>query len=87
MNGHELLGVIKADPRLRQVPTVVLTTSSAVEDLHRAYGNYANAFVTKPPNYDALRTAVLSIDEFFLKTAARPNADPLAADVPDDGSG
>ncbi|MEE4546244.1 response regulator [Streptomyces sp. V4-01] len=72
MNGQELLAVLKADPALVTVPIVVLTTSSAPDDINAAYSSYANAYVTKPVNLDDFNRAVRGIDNFFLDTVAHP---------------
>ena len=69
MNGHELLGLLKTDKRLRTIPVVVLTSSSSDTDVLAAYGSHANAYVTKPIALDEFITAVQSIDDFFLRTA------------------
>ncbi|MEV6028883.1 response regulator [Streptomyces sp. NPDC052036] len=71
MNGRELLAVIKEDEDLRTIPVVVLTTSSAPEDVTGAYRKHANAYVTKPVNLDDFERAVQSIDAFYLETATR----------------
>ncbi|MFI6019165.1 response regulator [Streptomyces sp. NPDC051287] len=71
MNGRELLAVIKEDEDLRTIPVVVLTTSSAPEDVTGAYRKHANAYVTKPVNLDDFERAVQSIDMFYLETATR----------------
>jgi CheY-like chemotaxis protein len=60
-DGREVLAEIKADERLRLIPTVVLTTSEAEEDVLRAYGLHANCYVTKPVDFEAF-TAVSAID-------------------------
>ncbi|SFF77287.1 Response regulator receiver domain-containing protein [Actinacidiphila alni] len=71
MNGRELLAVLKQDERLRIIPTVVLTTSSAPEDVEAAYRRHANAYVTKPVNLDEFTAAVSKIDMFYLDMATR----------------
>jgi len=68
MNGRELLAVIKQDPDLRTIPVVVLTTSSAPDDVTGAYREHANAYVTKPVNLEGFERAVQSIDAFYLET-------------------
>ncbi|MEU1120980.1 MULTISPECIES: response regulator [unclassified Streptomyces] len=72
MNGRDLLKVLKADEDLQTIPVVVLTTSTAPEDVTGAYSSHANAYVTKPVNLEEFETAVQSIDAFYLDTAARP---------------
>ncbi|MFE6184644.1 response regulator [Streptomyces sp. NPDC056465] len=72
MNGHDLLKVLKTDDDLQTIPVVVLTTSTAPDDVSGAYGSHANAYVTKPVNLEAFEQAVQSIDAFYLDTATRP---------------
>ncbi|MFG3281539.1 response regulator [Streptomyces sp. NPDC048111] len=72
MNGRELLRVLKADADLQTIPVVVLTTSSAPDDVTDAYTSHANAYVTKPVNLEEFEQAVQSIDAFYLETATRP---------------
>ena len=74
MSGRELLAVIKDDPDLRLIPTVVLTTSHAAEDVAGSYSGHANAYVTKPVTLDSFTEAVRTIDGFFLDTASVPGA-------------
>ena len=76
MNGHELLAVLKTDERLKVIPVVVLTTSSAPRDVAEAYRSHANAFITKPVTLDDFARAVRSIDTFFLDTVTRVPRDP-----------
>jgi len=71
-SGHEVLAEIKADPQLRKIPVVVLSTSSAVEDVEQSYENYANVFVTKPVDFDHFTSVVKQIDDFFLTVASLP---------------
>ncbi|MFF8510770.1 response regulator [Streptomyces sp. NPDC015492] len=71
MNGRDLLKVLKSDPSLQTIPVVVLTTSSAPDDVSGAYSSHANAYVTKPVNLDEFEAAVQSIDAFYLDTATR----------------
>jgi CheY-like chemotaxis protein len=71
-SGHEVLAEIKADPQLRKIPVVVLSTSSAIEDVEQSYENYANVFVTKPVDFDHFTSVVKQIDDFFLSVASLP---------------
>ena len=71
-DGRHLLENIKSDPELSRIPVVVLTTSSAEEDILRSYKLHANAYVTKPVDFDAFMTAVRQIDEFFLQVVRLP---------------
>lgn len=71
-SGHEVLAEVKADPDLRSIPVVVLTTSSNVEDVVRSYDQYANVYVTKPVDFDDFTRVVAQIDEFFAHVARLP---------------
>jgi chemotaxis family two-component system response regulator Rcp1 len=70
--GHEVLAEVKADPELRRIPVVVLTTSGAEEDVARAYDSHANVFVTKPVDFDHFTRVIKQIDDFFLTVAQLP---------------
>ncbi|MFE5560647.1 response regulator [Streptomyces sp. NPDC056544] len=72
MNGRDLLRVLKSDETLQTIPVVVLTTSSAPDDVVGAYSSHANAYVTKPVNLEEFERAVQSIDSFYLDTATHP---------------
>jgi CheY-like chemotaxis protein len=75
MDGREVLSVIKADPGLRIIPVVVLTTSYAEEDVLRAYHLNANCYVTKPVDLEKFIQVVQSIDRFWLTVVTLPPAD------------
>ena len=72
-DGREVLEEVKKDSDLGRIPVVVLTTSSADEDILRSYQLHANAYVTKPVGFDLYTEAVRQIDEFFLALARLPN--------------
>lgn len=67
-----MLEKIKSDPELALIPVVVLTTSSAEEDILRSYKLHANAYVTKPVDLDQFISAVRQIDEFFVTVVRLP---------------
>jgi len=71
-NGQEVLAEIKQDPELRQIPVVVLTTSKADEDILRSYNLHANAYITKPVDFDRFVEVVRKIDDFFLTVVTLP---------------
>ena len=73
MDGREVLAELKADPRLRMIPVVVLTTSEAEEDVIRSYSLHANAFVTKPVDFDQFAEVIRKIDEFFVSVVRLPS--------------
>jgi two-component system response regulator len=71
-DGRQVLERIKSDPDLAHIPVVVLTTSSAEEDIQRSYKLHANAYVTKPVDLDQFIAAVRQIDEFFVTVVRLP---------------
>jgi CheY-like chemotaxis protein len=72
MDGREVLAAIKEDEGLRRIPVVVLTTSEAEEDVLRSYSLHANAYVTKPVDFERFIDVVRSIDEFFVTVVRLP---------------
>ena len=72
MDGREVLAEVKADPELRMIPVVVLTTSEAEEDVVASYALHANAFVTKPVDFDRFVEVVRQIDDFFVRVVRLP---------------
>ncbi|MFE3739027.1 response regulator [Streptomyces sp. NPDC059134] len=75
-DGRQVLEQIKTDPELALIPVVVLTTSSAEEDILRSYKLHANAYVTKPVDLDQFIAAVRQIDEFFVTVVRLPGRMP-----------
>jgi CheY-like chemotaxis protein len=71
-DGREVLAEVKADPHLRQIPVVVLTTSGAEQDIVRSYDLHANAYVTKPVDLAQFMHAIQSIDDFFVTIVRLP---------------
>ncbi|MEV7680153.1 response regulator [Streptomyces sp. NPDC088341] len=71
-DGRQVLERIKTDPDLAPIPVVVLTTSSAEEDILRSYKLHANAYVTKPVDLEQFISAVRQIDEFFVTVVRLP---------------
>lgn len=72
-NGREVLKEIKDDPDLRRIPVMVLTTSSAEQDLQKAYNLHANCYVTKPVDLDQFLAVVRSIENFWFKIVTLPS--------------
>jgi CheY-like chemotaxis protein len=72
MHGREVLAAVKADHRLQTIPVVILTTSEAEEDVLRSYQLHANAYVTKPVDFDRFMDVVRAIDEFFVSVVRLP---------------
>lgn len=72
-DGREVLAEIKADPHLRSIPVVILTTSEADLDIHKAYNLHANCYITKPVDYDQFIRVVHSIQDFWLSIVKLPH--------------
>lgn len=71
-SGLEVLAEVKADPDLRRIPVVVLTTSGSAEDIARSYDLHANVYVAKPVDFDEFARVVQQIDQFFGRVAELP---------------
>ena len=71
-DGRQVLERIKTDPEMALIPVVVLTTSSAEEDILRSYKLHANAYVTKPVDLEQFIGAVRQIDDFFVSVVKLP---------------
>ena len=71
-DGREVLAEIKKDPELGRIPVVVLTTSAADEDILRSYQLHANAYVTKPVDFERFIQVIRQIDEFFVSVVKLP---------------
>jgi CheY-like chemotaxis protein len=71
-DGRQVLEEIKSDQSLRQIPVVVLTTSQADEDILRSYALHANAYVTKPVDFEQFIAVVRQIDQFFVSVVKLP---------------
>ena len=64
---------IKADPNLRRIPVMVLTTSNAEKDLKKAYNLHANCYITKPVDLDQFVNVVRSIEHFWFHIVTLPS--------------
>ncbi|HEX4853642.1 response regulator [Arenimonas sp.] len=73
-DGREALREIKADPELREIPVVVLTTSKAEEDVANSYSAGANSFITKPVSFAALIEVVQTLGKYWLQIVDLPAA-------------
>lgn len=71
-DGRQVLEEIKADPNLKRLPVIVLTSSSAEEDILRSYDLHANAYVTKPVRLQEFISAVKAIEDFWLSVVRFP---------------
>jgi CheY-like chemotaxis protein len=73
-DGLEVLAELKADPELRVIPVVILTTSQAEEDIVRSYALHANAYVTKPVDFERFIEVIRQIDNFFITVVKLPHS-------------
>ena len=73
MDGREVLAEVKADPDLKTIPVVVLTTSSAEQDILQSYQLQANCYITKPVDLEQFIKVVRSIEDFWLTIVTLPN--------------
>ncbi|TRO31178.1 response regulator [Pseudomonas sp. ALS1131] len=72
MDGREALQAIKSDVLLRGIPVVVLTTSSAEEDILSSYNMGSNSFITKPVTYTGLIEVVKTLGRYWLEIVELP---------------
>ncbi len=72
VNGHEVLEKIKADPKLRRIPVIVLTASTREEDVVRSYDLGVNTFITKPVEFEKFIEVVTTIKEYWIVIATLP---------------
>ena len=71
-DGRAVLAEIKADPDLKRIPVVVLTTSTDEQDVLRAYNTHANCYITKPVDLKQFLSVVEAIDNFWLTIVKLP---------------
>jgi len=72
MDGREALKEIKADPELRKIPVVILTTSTADPDIAKAYDLGANSFISKPAAFNMLVNIMRSIGQYWFNVVVLP---------------
>jgi CheY-like chemotaxis protein len=72
-DGLEVLAELKEDPSLRLIPVVILTTSQAEEDILRSYALHANAYVSKPVDFERFIEVIRQIDSFFITVVRLPH--------------
>jgi CheY-like chemotaxis protein len=71
-DGREMLAEIKADEQLRRIPVVVLTSSSAEQDILVTYDLHANCYITKPVDLGQFSTVVKALAEFWFTVVKLP---------------
>lgn len=72
-DGREALKEIKADPDLRRIPIVVMTTSQAEEDVFRSYDFGASSFITKPVTFDRLVELMKALGNYWVEFVELPD--------------
>ncbi len=77
MDGRESLARIKADPNLRRIPVVILTTSKAEEDVLRSYDLGVNSFIIKPVSFNALVDILQGIHHYWFEIVELPSTEPV----------
>jgi len=77
-DGREALLAIKADPDLRQIPVVVLTTSVADEDVMRSYDSGANSFISKPVTFEGMVKLMMGLGRYWFEIVGLPSQDEQA---------
>jgi CheY-like chemotaxis protein len=71
-DGREVLAEVKTDEELRRIPVIILTTSTAEQDILKAYSLHANSYINKPVDFDQFFNIIQRIEEFWLNTAKLP---------------
>ena len=72
-NGHEVLEYIKEKDALKQIPVIMLTTSSSEKDILMSYKNHANCYITKPVDVDNFLKVIYSIENFWINIVTLPS--------------
>ncbi len=74
-DGREVLRRIKAEPALQKIPVIVLTTSSAEQDIERCYAYGANSYVQKPVDLQGFFQAIARLKDYWFEVAILPRTD------------
>jgi CheY-like chemotaxis protein len=79
MSGHEVLEIVKADPFLRTIPVIVLSTSRSEEDIRKSYFLQAACYIRKPESFDEFQRICTNIQKFWMRRATLPG--PIDSEV------
>lgn len=71
-DGREVLAEIKADPDLRRIPVLILTTSKAEQDIRHAYDHHANSYLVKPADLEQFLALMQDVERFWLSRVKLP---------------
>ena len=71
-DGREVLLEIKNDEKLKSIPVLVLTSSSADQDIHKAYSLHANCYITKPADFARFKAVISAIQGFWFGNVTLP---------------
>lgn len=74
-DGREVLAEVKADPALRTIPVVILTTSTDARDVERCYAAGANSYIKKPVDLDGFMQAIQRLKEFWFEIVIVPRTE------------
>ncbi len=77
INGLEVLKIIKADPQIKRIPVVILTSSAAKRDIAEAYSNYVNFYMTKPIGFEKLLDVINNMENFWLSIVKLPDIEKV----------
>lgn len=77
-DGREALKEIKADPKLRNIPVVIFTTSGAEEDIYKTYQLGSNSFITKPVTFENLISVMKTLGAYWFEIVELPQSDERA---------
>jgi CheY-like chemotaxis protein len=77
VTGSEVLQRLKAHPRLRRIPVLVVSSSDADADIHAAHDSHANGYITKPGSVDMCAAMVETIEQFWIALARLPKAEKV----------
>lgn len=77
VSGREVLAEVKSDPHLKQIPVIILTTSSDERDVTDTYAHDANCYITKPFDFDQFINVIKLIDNFWLSIVKLPENERL----------
>ena len=74
-SGHDVLEYIKNSDRYKQIPVIMLTTSSAEQDILNSYKNHVNCYITKPIDVTDFMAAISKIEDFWINIVSIPKND------------